>query len=39
VGRSPWNQELVLVEKTQDGRLRRRSLLPVMFVPMVRGKQ
>ncbi len=38
VGRSPWNQELVLVEKSADGKLRRRSLLPVMFVPMVRGR-
>mgnify|MGYP001096123887 CR=1 FL=1 len=38
VGRSPWSQELVLVEKTREGKIRRRSLIPVMFVPMVPGK-
>ena len=35
VGRSVWGQELVLVEKTADGKLHRKSVLPVMFVPMV----
>jgi len=38
VGRSPWSQELVLVEKSKEGKIRRRSLIPVMFVPMVPGK-
>lgn len=38
VGRSPWSQELVLVEKNKEGKIRRRSLIPVMFVPMVPGK-
>lgn len=38
VGRSPWSQELVLAEKTKDGKIRRRSILPVMFVPMVPGR-
>ena len=35
VGRWRWTQELVLVEKTRRGRIRKKSLLPVMFVPMV----
>ena len=39
VGRSVWTQELVLVDKTADGKLRRRPVLPVRFVPMVKGKQ
>ncbi len=29
-------QELVVLEKTRDGRIQRRSVLPVMFVPMRR---
>ena len=36
-GSSPWTQKLVLVEKLKDGRIRRKNLLPVIFVPMVRG--
>jgi protein-L-isoaspartate(D-aspartate) O-methyltransferase len=36
-GSSPWTQKLVLVEKLKDGRTRRKNLLPVIFVPMVRG--
>jgi protein-L-isoaspartate(D-aspartate) O-methyltransferase len=36
-GGSAWAQELVVVEKGADGRLRRRAVLPVRFVPMVRG--
>ncbi len=36
-GSSPWTQKLVLVEKLKDGRTRRTNLLPVIFVPMVRG--
>ena len=39
VGRSVWTQELVLVNKTADGKLRRQPVLAVRFVPMVRGKQ
>jgi len=39
VGGSPWTQELVLVKKTRDGKIRKRSLLPVVFVPMVREKR
>ncbi|HEX2727312.1 MAG TPA: protein-L-isoaspartate(D-aspartate) O-methyltransferase [Beijerinckiaceae bacterium] len=33
VGR--YAQELVVIEKNADGRVRRRSVFPVMFVPMV----
>ena len=33
------NQELVVVEKSADGKLRQRSIFPVRFVPMVRGKR
>jgi len=35
VGASPWNQELVLVTKTKDGKVRKKSVLSVVFVPMV----
>jgi hypothetical protein len=28
----------VVIDKALNGRLRRRSIIPVMFVPMVRGK-
>jgi len=38
VGSSVWDQELVLLEKSADGKIRRRSVLPVRFVPMVPGK-
>jgi protein-L-isoaspartate(D-aspartate) O-methyltransferase len=38
-GRSVWDQELVVIEKGKDGRLKRRAVLPVRFVPMVPGKQ
>jgi hypothetical protein len=27
-----------VVDKTPDGKLRQRSVIPVMFVPMVKGK-
>lgn len=30
-------QNLVVIDKTRDGKLRRRTEMPVMFVPMVRG--
>ncbi len=35
VGESPFTQVLVVVEKTASGKIRRRSVAPVMFVPMV----
>jgi protein-L-isoaspartate(D-aspartate) O-methyltransferase len=38
VGESPFNQELVVIDKSVDGRLSRRSVAPVMFVPMVHGQ-
>ncbi len=38
VGSSVFGQELIVVEKTREGKIRRRSIIPVMFVPMVRGK-
>ncbi len=39
VGGTVLNQELVVVEKSADGKLRKRSIFPVRFVPMVRGKR
>jgi protein-L-isoaspartate(D-aspartate) O-methyltransferase len=30
-------QNLMLVEKDRDGKVRTRNLLPVRFVPMLRG--
>ena len=38
VGSSVFGQDLVVIDKALNGRLRRRSIIPVMFVPMVRGK-
>ena len=35
VGRTAFSQELVVVEKSADGKLKRRSIFPVRFVPMV----
>jgi protein-L-isoaspartate(D-aspartate) O-methyltransferase len=32
-------QELLVIEKQMDGRLKRRSVIPVMFVPMVTGQE
>ncbi len=37
-GASFWNQELVVIEKSLDGKLKRRSAGSVVFVPMVPGK-
>jgi protein-L-isoaspartate(D-aspartate) O-methyltransferase len=37
-GALPFAQELMVVEKARDGKLVRRSIIPVMFVPMVPGK-
>jgi protein-L-isoaspartate O-methyltransferase len=38
VGASPEAQELLLIVKHADGRIERRSVLPVRFVPLVPGK-
>jgi protein-L-isoaspartate(D-aspartate) O-methyltransferase len=38
VGSTVWGQDLVVVDKTAQGKIRRRSVFPVMFVPMVKGK-
>jgi len=29
-----WHQELILIEKAEDGTVRRKSVIPVAFVPM-----
>ena len=39
VGGSPATQELVVLEKTAGGEIHRRAVAPVMFVPMVLGKE
>jgi len=39
VGRTVWTQELIVVEKGRDGKLKERSVIPVRFVPMVPGKR
>jgi protein-L-isoaspartate(D-aspartate) O-methyltransferase len=39
VGDSPATQELVVLEKSTSGEIRRRAVAPVMFVPMVFGKE
>ncbi|MBU0742277.1 protein-L-isoaspartate(D-aspartate) O-methyltransferase [bacterium] len=36
VGRQGWVQELTVVEKSGDGRVTRREVLPVRFVPLTR---
>jgi protein-L-isoaspartate(D-aspartate) O-methyltransferase len=38
VGSTVFGQDLIVVDKTPDGKLRQRSVIPVMFVPMVKGK-
>jgi protein-L-isoaspartate(D-aspartate) O-methyltransferase len=38
VGAQGQAQELLLIEKSADGKIRRRSTIPVLFVPMVKGK-
>ena len=38
VGRGPFEQELVVIDKGADGKLRKRSTIPVRFVPMVPGR-
>ena len=37
LGGGPFSQDLVLVEKDQDGRTHRRTLFPVAFVPLRRA--
>jgi protein-L-isoaspartate(D-aspartate) O-methyltransferase len=37
-GTSAFGQQLVVIEKKLDGKPTRKAVLPVMFVPMVRGK-
>jgi protein-L-isoaspartate(D-aspartate) O-methyltransferase len=36
VGASPLDQDLVVIDKGPDGKIRERSVFPVRFVPMVR---
>jgi protein-L-isoaspartate(D-aspartate) O-methyltransferase len=38
VGRSPFNQELIVLDKDAAGCTKQRSVIPVSFVPMVPGK-
>jgi protein-L-isoaspartate(D-aspartate) O-methyltransferase len=38
VGAGPFSQEIVVIDKTKDGKLKRRSDIPVIFVPMVKGR-
>jgi protein-L-isoaspartate(D-aspartate) O-methyltransferase len=38
IGGQGFNQELVVVDKSADGRIKRRPVIPVIFVPMVKGK-
>lgn len=38
VGERVFGQDLVVVDKDASGKIRRRSVIPVMFVPMVPGK-
>lgn len=39
VGRSVYGQDLIVLEKDKQGKIRKRSVIPVMFVPMVPGKK
>ena len=38
VGGRPFEQNLVVIDKMADGSVRKRSVIPVAFVPMVREK-
>jgi protein-L-isoaspartate(D-aspartate) O-methyltransferase len=38
VGRTGWTQNLLLVEKTNEGQVKTHNLLPVRFVPLTRGE-
>jgi protein-L-isoaspartate(D-aspartate) O-methyltransferase len=37
IGHSSWNQELIVLDKSSDGTVKRRSVFGVRFVPMVPG--
>ncbi len=39
VGAGPFSQEIVVIDKAPDGKLKRRRDIPVVFVPMVKGRQ
>jgi protein-L-isoaspartate(D-aspartate) O-methyltransferase len=39
VGSTVWGQDLVVVEKNAQGKTTRRSVFPVMFVPMVKPRR
>jgi protein-L-isoaspartate(D-aspartate) O-methyltransferase len=39
VGVGPLSQEIVVIDKSKNGELKRRRDIPVMFVPMVKGRQ
>ena len=39
VGASGWTQNLMLVEKQEDGRIVTRNILPVRFVPLTRQER
>lgn len=39
VDNTAWTQNLILVEKQPDGKIRTRNILPVRFVPLTRGKR
>jgi protein-L-isoaspartate(D-aspartate) O-methyltransferase len=39
VGSSVFGQELVVAEKSREGKVRTRSIIPVAFVPMVPGRE
>lgn len=38
VGRAAFGQSLLLVTKNDKGEIRKREIMPVLFVPMVPGK-
>jgi protein-L-isoaspartate(D-aspartate) O-methyltransferase len=38
VGAGPLSQEIVVIDKMKDGTLKRRRDIPVLFVPMVKGR-
>ncbi len=38
VGNSPFNQDLIVLDKDEAGRTKQRSVIPVRFVPMVPGR-
>ena len=38
VGWLPFDQDLIVLDKDETGRIKQRSVIPVRFVPMVQGK-